>query len=327
MRLIQAVAAERPVRSCADCGKPFRGDRTKCWACSSAERSCADCGKPFRGAKQKCWSCLTVERVCACGRSFRSASNTRCGHCRMVSRECVTCGKPFKSASNLACMECLRVERECVTCGKPFRGATLACWPCQATDRTCADCGKRFRAAHLKCAGCRRESLGPEIREAQERSRRNRRRARKSAAEVSGPVPASVYAAIRASGPCVYCGAAAQTVEHIVPLARGGWEHPDNLVPACGPCNSSKSAKLLAEWDPERVAYAIEASEKVAQAWRARDAREADALGVEIGAPILAGAWLWHAASGVVEYGEVCSLADRVIRYEYEITDEPSSAP
>lgn len=77
----------------------------------------------------------------------------------------------------------------------------------------------------------------------------------------------------------------------------------------------------------QRTNHAIRRGEDFWRARGVRDSREADALGVDIGAPILAGAWLWHAASGVVEYGEVCSLADRVIRYEYEITDEPSSAP
>jgi 5-methylcytosine-specific restriction endonuclease McrA len=102
-----------------------------------------------------------------------------------------------------------------------------------------------------------------------DRARNNARRARKRAAEVAGPVPASVYAAIRAEGPCVYCGAPADTVEHITPLARGGWECPDNLVPACASCNSSKGPKLLTEWMPDRVAYAVRISSKVAAVYAA----------------------------------------------------------
>jgi 5-methylcytosine-specific restriction endonuclease McrA len=99
---------------------------------------------------------------------------------------------------------------------------------------------------------------------ARERKNRNVRRSRKLAAEVAGPVPASVYAEILAEGSCVYCGNRAQHVDHIVPLARGGHEAPYNLVPACQPCNSSKGARLLAEWDQVRVAYAMQASAKVA---------------------------------------------------------------
>lgn len=92
----------------------------------------------------------------------------------------------------------------------------------------------------------------------------NARRARKLAAEVTGPVPAGTYTAVLASGPCVYCDAPATTVDHVMPLARGGHEAEYNLVPACLPCNSSKHARLLVEWDPVRVAHAVACSEKVA---------------------------------------------------------------
>src|ERR1700688_2568246 len=44
---------------------------------------------------------------------------------------------------------------------------------------------------------------------------------------------------------CVYCGRkltfATLTVDHRIHLAKGGTNWPANLVPACGPCNSTKS--------------------------------------------------------------------------------------
>lgn len=104
--------------------------------------------------------------------------------------------------------------------------------------------------------------------------------------------------------------------------------HPVSLLPAVPelavpePIPGGEGALIA-----QRTKKAIHRGEDFWRARGARDLREADALSVDIGTPILAGAWLWHAESGVVEYGEVCSLADRVIRYEYEITDEPSSAP
>lgn len=53
----------------------------------------------------------------------------------------------------------------------------------------------------------------------------------------------------RYSNCCVYCGEARSlTIDHVVPLAKGGRDEPSNIVPACKPCNSSKGAKLLAEW-------------------------------------------------------------------------------
>ena len=49
---------------------------------------------------------------------------------------------------------------------------------------------------------------------------------------------------------CVYCGYAGEAMcaDHVVPLSRGGSNHPDNLVACCLPCNSSKSDRLLSEW-------------------------------------------------------------------------------
>ncbi len=54
-------------------------------------------------------------------------------------------------------------------------------------------------------------------------------------------------------------------VDHVHPLARGGWEHETNLVPACDFCNLSKKDRLLTEWRrSDRVAYGVEHSAKVA---------------------------------------------------------------
>lgn len=42
--------------------------------------------------------------------------------------------------------------------------------------------------------------------------------------------------------PCDYCGGPANTVDHVVAVARGGTSDRANLVPACWPCNRSKGA-------------------------------------------------------------------------------------
>ena len=39
---------------------------------------------------------------------------------------------------------------------------------------------------------------------------------------------------------CVYCGNPASAIDHIIPLALGGTDDPENLVPACKHCNSVK---------------------------------------------------------------------------------------
>ena len=66
------------------------------------------------------------------------------------------------------------------------------------------------------------------------------------------PLSASLRRSIleRDSYRCLYCGgtAAPFDIDHIVPVAAGGSDDPENLATACAPCNRSKGAKSLAEW-------------------------------------------------------------------------------
>lgn len=56
-----------------------------------------------------------------------------------------------------------------------------------------------------------------------------------------------------AAGCCHYCGrktpAAELTMDHIVPLGRGGKSVKSNLVPTCKTCNNRKKNLLPLEWD------------------------------------------------------------------------------
>ncbi len=51
---------------------------------------------------------------------------------------------------------------------------------------------------------------------------------------------------------CVYCGTALglenATLDHVIPLSRGGSHLPGNLVAACQPCNQLKGALLPTEF-------------------------------------------------------------------------------
>lgn len=78
----------------------------------------------------------------------------------------------------------------------------------------------------------------------------NRRRALKENAE--GAHTAEDRAAIfaRDGGVCRVCGSARRlALDHIVPLARGGGNGPENLQTLCRSCNSSKGAKTQEEWE------------------------------------------------------------------------------
>lgn len=47
---------------------------------------------------------------------------------------------------------------------------------------------------------------------------------------------------------CTYCPALADTMDHVVPLVRGGTNYEGNLTPCCRRCNGSKSGRLIVEW-------------------------------------------------------------------------------
>lgn len=44
-------------------------------------------------------------------------------------------------------------------------------------------------------------------------------------------------------GRCWICGAQANTIDHVIPLAAGGSNWPANLRPACAPCNKQRGAR------------------------------------------------------------------------------------
>jgi 5-methylcytosine-specific restriction endonuclease McrA len=55
-----------------------------------------------------------------------------------------------------------------------------------------------------------------------------------------------------ASGACHYCGKKVAhkdlSMDHLVPLARGGRSTKGNLVPSCKECNTLKKTMLPIEW-------------------------------------------------------------------------------
>ncbi len=57
-----------------------------------------------------------------------------------------------------------------------------------------------------------------------------------------------------AKGICYYCNnrfpAKDLTMDHIVPIARGGKSTKNNVVPCCKTCNTGKKSNLLMDWKP-----------------------------------------------------------------------------
>lgn len=56
-----------------------------------------------------------------------------------------------------------------------------------------------------------------------------------------------------AQGVCHWCGNSFPpeelTMDHVIPIARGGKASRNNVVPACKECNSKKKYLLPIEWD------------------------------------------------------------------------------
>lgn len=81
----------------------------------------------------------------------------------------------------------------------------------------------------------------------------------------------------RDGGRCAYCGAAATSVDHVVPRSRGGTHTWENVVSACARCNHLKADRAVAElgWRLRRVptapsgsAFRVLGSRRMDPRWR-----------------------------------------------------------
>jgi hypothetical protein len=78
------------------------------------------------------------------------------------------------------------------------------------------------------------------------------RRKRLDEASLTHRVPKRVIYALRRL-PCAYCGGPGGTVDHVIPLARGGHHAEGNLVPACRSCWWRPPQAVLAGRGPCQV--------------------------------------------------------------------------
>jgi hypothetical protein len=104
---------------------------------------------------------------------------------------------------------------------------------------------KRFRESHpevLRERNRKYKAENPEVVRAKSQ-RRRARLANNATFEVSKKELKRLY-----SSHCFYCHNAAQTIDHVLPIARGGSHGIGNLVPACNHCNFSKAGRTIMEW-------------------------------------------------------------------------------
>ncbi len=204
--------------------------------------------------------------------------------CRYNARRCPTCAaarvRVRRNERNRAAAAARRLHvKRCVECQAPAYSRTAKrCRPCVAERRrvlgrarAAANPGKEKARSRAKYrANPQAEQLrlkrwaqaNPEKIKATYRTRNHRRRARLCDACSPGVTPAEWAAVCEQFSDgetvwCAYCEKPANTVDHVRSIAHGGRDEPDNVVPACGSCNSSKRNKrLLWQWIGKGIASA-----------------------------------------------------------------------
>lgn len=102
-------------------------------------------------------------------------------------------------------------------------------------------------------------------RASQRRSRKIRERARKRTPFPCSPTQKLARLALF-NGRCAYCDASGRmTMDHVVPLVKGGLDEAVNLVPACVKCNCSKHARPAWEWYQAQPFFQQRRWEKIVQ--------------------------------------------------------------
>jgi hypothetical protein len=190
---------------------------------SKRDTPCAICGELMWSGKG-----ILPEGQATCLDCRRSGK----GYRRNIKRPsrplaCKKCRLEFMASANrLVCDQCTTRRRkfllghECIDCGGPSRGERC---------RTCSAKARRIRAdgdnRHRRLV---REQTAPGLSS-------TRRKALLAKWKKQRKV-------------CIYCSALANTIDHVIPLVRGGTNHEGNLVPCCRQCNSAKAGRFVVEW-------------------------------------------------------------------------------
>jgi 5-methylcytosine-specific restriction endonuclease McrA len=155
---------------------------------------------------------------------------------------CLVCGKEY--------LPTVGTQKYCANCHLIVTRIRAAKWTKENPERHRANNARwykenseRVRASNTKW---REANPGKDV------VKCSKRRAAKYAnTPISELLTSTEWLAIlaEANGHCAYCGKEAKlTLDHVVPLARGGKHSKDNVVPACNHCNCSKGKKTVEEW-------------------------------------------------------------------------------
>lgn len=70
------------------------------------------------------------------------------------------------------------------------------------------------------------------------------------------------------NGKCAYCSNLGSTIDHFIPVCRGGEHALGNLLPACRPCNVHKNGKEPIPWFKSRPSYTVTRLRRIRKALR-----------------------------------------------------------
>lgn len=181
---------------------------------------------------------------------------------------CSVCGGAMWKSPDLAAVPCCLPCRRGLTRQRKQELGIVVPRPSRPVRRTrrvwfptCAQCTRVFCARNPETRYCSTECVGKSQQVRPDDARRVIRsrldRSRPGLSEAGRRELLSTWQ--RQGRTCFYCTEPADTVDHVVPLIRGGTNYEGNLVPACKSCNSSKSARTVAEWrygrPPGRSSY------------------------------------------------------------------------
>lgn len=207
-------------------------DGTPCRKCAGTlryvkSRACVACGRAHAKAQRTGESYQVF-------RAYQNARNHRLG--------------PRPRTDKVRAQESARYHRRADAAAAERTAAKRAYEAANAEKITAANTAKRAAKAERKREYMRRwRQANPLIQATQSRTKKARRR------HAEGHHTAADVLAIgdRQKWRCAWCRVpcrGAYHVDHIVPLAKGGSNWPDNLCIACPPCNMRKKDKLPNEW-------------------------------------------------------------------------------
>lgn len=181
---------------------------------------------PGLAAAKMCFGCRETKPLTA----FHKHSIGRGG----LKSRCIDCRAAEKRAYRLANEKLVRArDAEYRRRNRDRHLAYNKAWNGRNRDR-CDEATLRWRARNVELVQAQRH---------------RRRGLKRNAAGAGYATSQKVVDRVRFyANKCFYCAEDADTIDHRIPLARGGSALPANLVPACRSCNSRKRTRTQTEF-------------------------------------------------------------------------------